>query len=165
MATDLTGIGLGGAIGLVGGLGGVLIGQLMTSRREMKNRKIEGLKSVVQELNKLSRLSLQIAQYINPLVHNTSPDEIARAVFNAQGWKECTHELQERSWHFSCMAYLPDAFNGFSRLEHLIAVIMDPYAEVPGSPNTTSREAAVLEFNRIYQSISRMIEERLAKLV
>lgn len=164
MAAELTGIVLGGAIGLIGGLGGVLIGQIMTSRREARSRRLEGLKSVVQELNKLARLSLQIAQYINPLVSQDPPDEVVKTVFNAPGWKECTHELQERSWHFPCLAYLPEAFNDFVQLEHQIYIIMDPYSEAPQDPSETSREQAVLKFNQLYRSVSEKVEVRLKAL-
>jgi hypothetical protein len=164
MAAELTGIALGGAIGLVGGLGGVLIGQVMTSRREARRQKLEGLESVIQELNKLGRLSLQIAQYINPLVGKSAPHEIAKTVFNAPGWKECTHELQERSWHFPCLAYLPEAFNDFVQLEKLISIIMDPFCEAPADPSETSRDQAALAFNQLYRSISEKVEVRLKAL-
>lgn len=164
MAAELTGIALGGAIGLLGGLGGVLVGQIMTSQREAKSRTLEGLRSVIQELNKLSRLSLQMAQYINPLVAETTPNEIAKLVFCAPGWKECTHELQERSWHFPCLAYLPNAYADFVQLEHLVAIIIDPFREIPKNPSDTSRDQAVLAFNETYRLVSDKVEARLKLL-
>ena len=119
MTVELSGVIVGSCIGLVGGLGGVFIGHILTNRRESKTRKISGLQDVLRELQKRNRLALDITQHVN------SVGSSGERLFQVPGWKECTLALQERSWKVSCITFLPEAFEDFRILDSKIVQLMD----------------------------------------
>ncbi len=168
MAVDLISASVGGAIGLAGGLGGVLLGHFLTGRREARTRAIAGLQSVVAELNRMNRLALFFDQQINGAAGEADGASLARAVTQAPGWREATHELQEAQWRFPCIAYLPEVKPDFLELERLMLYIMDPSADgADGAdePNALSRSEAILQFQEVQAQALEKVEQALRTLV
>lgn len=165
MANDVLGVVVGGAIGLLGGLGGVVAGQLLTARREARARQIDGIRIVVEELHNRSRLGLQIDQYLNVRLRTETPDQISLTAFDNPAWPGYTHELQERPWLFACMAYLPEALDDFYELDRQLSIVMDPYCEAPEDHSQPKRSDAVEAFGRVAAVIQEKARCRLSNLL
>lgn len=163
MAVELTGVLLGGGLGLLGGLGGVFVGHLLSSKRDSVSRQVDGLRRIVAELNNHNRLALVFEQHINLGLRNLSVREFAQTALDLPGWKEATHELQERAWRFECMAFLPEALSDFEQLDQQISVIMDPYALEKENP-APEREHARKTAETLSLNIQRKVEARLKAL-
>ena len=165
MALEFTSAAIGGMIGLLGGLGGVTLAHTLTSRREARTRRIEGLREVVRELEKRRRLALEMDQHINLGLRAQTAQQLCESIFTVPGWKEATLALQERSWLFSCVAYLPEAVAEFQELDAYIGVIMDPHLEEPGTSSAGRRGRAIEKFNDISSEIRSKAESKLRSLV
>lgn len=155
---------IGGAIGLLGGLGGVAMGHALTARRESRGRAIEGLREVVRELERRRRLSLDIAQHVNSFSAASSSEDNA-SLFTIPGWKEATLALYERTWVFSCIAYLPEAKDDFQRLDDQIVSTMDPLSNGADEAARQQRDESIAELHRLTNIIQAKLEAKLRKLV
>ena len=165
MAVELVGVLVGAAVGLAGGLGGVFLGHLLVRRREANARGIEGLRTVVVELNRLSRLALYFEQQINIGLKDSDPYSFSSKVFEVAGWKEATHELQEANWRFPCMAYLPTATEDFLELNRMMGFIMDPYSQHPEEEEEMSRDQALETFHQLRAKVQKKVEAKLNTLL
>lgn len=119
MAVDILGVILGSCIGLTGGLLGVTVAHVFTARRERTARKVAGVQDVQREVEKRSKLALEIAQHVNAVGYD------GRKLFQLPAWRSCTLALQDRSWKPSCMVYLPAAVEDFRSLVTHISQLMD----------------------------------------
>lgn len=164
MALDFVGVVTGGMIGLVGGIGGVLLGHHLSQKRESVSRKIEGLRQVVEEINRFSRIALFFEQQINLASATQDPDEIAKHLISLPEWQKATHELQEAHWRFPAMAYLPASIESFRELNRLIGYFMDPSPRATASNLGMSREQALERFTRVAQHIQSLVEVQLKQL-
>jgi hypothetical protein len=160
MTIEFASAALGGAIGLLGGLGGVALGHALTERREIRSRTIAGLNDVVRELEKRRRLSLDIAQHVNMYAAEASKDE-AKSIFDRPGWKDVTLALYERTWVFPCIAYLPTAKGDFERLDDLISLTM---GKLDDGFDERKYETSIAEIHRTVKKILVAVEARLAAL-
>lgn len=164
MALEVLGVVAGGAIGLLGGLGGVFLGHLLARKRDSATRAIEGLKLVVNELNRFSRLGLFFEQQINLGLRNSDVETFARDGLSPE-WMKATHELQETNWRFPCMAYLPEAMADFYEIDRLMLYVMDPYARAPTDGHEMSSEQAWKNFKILHAEIQAKVESRLKRLL
>ncbi|WP_342130820.1 hypothetical protein [Hydrogenophaga sp. OTU3427] len=166
MAIELLGVIAGGGIGLLGGLGGVLLGHVLARKRESANRSIDGLRLVVQEINRFSRIALFFEQQINiAMREEVSPSACATRLIAVPDWQKATHELQEAHWRFPCMAYLPEAKEDFAALDRLIGYVMDPYVRTPNDVHDRTSEQAWEEMKQRMVRIQELVEARLARLL
>ena len=161
MAIEFASAALGGAIGLLGGLGGIALGHMLTNRRETRSRNIAGLSEVVRELEKRRRLSLDIAQHVNTFAAVAKKEE-GRSIFDQPGWKEAILALHERTWVFPCIAYLPEVKPKFERLDHLIDTILE-WADT--DVDEEAHNARITDIHHVAHEILVAAEQRLAKLV
>lgn len=125
MAVELAGVVLGASIGTFSTISAVYLGHVFSAKREQQNRRIEGLREVSRELEKRSSLALSITQFINTADLSKSDNPLATVLFATPGWKECTLALQERTWLFPCLAFLPDAVVDFASADHEIGRLMN----------------------------------------
>lgn len=164
MAVDLAGVITGGAIGLMGGIGGVFLGHHLSQRRERASRKIEGLRQVVAEINRFSRVALFFEQQINLASRDQEAEGIAKNLIGRAEWQNATHELQEAHWRFPAMAYLPNATSSFHELNRLMGYIMDPYARTKSPELELTSEEAWEQFKKVSWHIQSLVEAELRKL-
>lgn len=161
MPIEFASAALGGAIGLIGGLGGIALGHRLTERRDIRSRCIAGLNDVVRELEKRRRLSLDIAQHVNTYAAEATGDE-RKSIFDQPGWKDATLSLQERTWVFPCIAYLASVKPDFERLDHLIFLLLE---KAEGNVDEAKYNAQITEMHSIVGKILTAVQERLAELV
>jgi hypothetical protein len=160
MAIEFASAALGGAIGLLGGLGGIALGHRLTERREIRSRSIAGLNDVVRELGKRRRLSLDIAQHVNTYAREAAKDG-GKGIFDQPGWKDITLALHERTWVFPCIAYLSSAKPDFERLDDLIFLTLE---RAEGDIDEGEYNARIAEMHNIVDKILTAVEGRLARL-
>ena len=164
MPTDLLSALVGAGVAFTGGLGGVYLGHRFTSRRDAIERSITGLGEVISELGKLNRIGLYFEQRINGAKRAESdPEKLFDLLFDTD-WMAATHELQESTWLFPCMAYLPDAEDDFRRLCQLMGHLMNPYSE-PTEPGELTRDQTIEEFGEVIRQIRSQVEARLRQLM
>ena len=165
MAFELIGVATGGAIGLIGGLGGVLLGHLLARKRESTNRNIDGLCLVVTELNRFSRLGLFFEQQINIGLRNEDVKTFAGRALMIPEWQKATQELQETNWQFPCMAYLPEAMNDFCEINGLMLYVMDPYARRQSDEYEMTSDQAWEICKVLHAKVRAKVEARLKGLL
>jgi hypothetical protein len=125
MAVELAGVVVGALIGTVSAISAVYLAHRFADKREQRSRRLEGLRQVSQEIERRSSLALNIAQFINRADVRNSEQSLAGVLFATPGWKECTLLLQERTWLFPCLAFLPDAVGDFSSVDREIGKLMN----------------------------------------
>ncbi|MDC7704057.1 hypothetical protein [Vogesella indigofera] len=165
MSFEISSAAFGAIVGLLSGISGVALTHVMIARRDAKARRIEGLREVFRELEKRRRLALDFDQQVNIGLRSKPPNELTSDIFEKPEWKEATLALQERSWLFACMAYLPEAVSDFQELDAYIAVIMDPHLDKAGTATAGRRSCAVERFNDHSRSIRQKLEAKLKPLV
>ncbi|MBC7700552.1 hypothetical protein [Aquabacterium sp.] len=164
MALELGSVLIGGGIGLVGGLGGVILGHLLTGMRDSRNRRINGLQGVALELEKRRRLALDIAQHVNLGLRSRSHDEFLAQAFEIPGWKAATLALQERTWLVGCMAFLPEGIPYFQEIDQQISILMSPTNASSTEYTGPSSAEAIDEFRKNVEAIQQLLIKHLAKL-
>jgi hypothetical protein len=165
MALELVGIVAGGSIGLLGGLGGVFLDHFVSRKRDAATRATDGLRLVVNELNRLSRLGLCFEQQNEIGLRESDIETFAGLAIAVPDWLKATHELQETNWRFLCMAYLPEAMDDFRELNHLMGCMMDPYARTPTETDDLKSEQAREKFKAVHSRIQDKVESRLKQLL
>lgn len=158
MAIEATSALIGGALGLIGGLCGVVLGHVLSSSRDRTARRVEGLRQVMVELNRRGRLGLQFDQMVNHGLRTQVNNEFSSRVLELDDWKSATHELYEQAWKFPCMAYLPEAYPEFEEIDRQIGFVMDPDLG-------RARAKAVSEVVLLQSKIQIRVQEKLGGLV
>jgi len=148
----------------MGGIGGVFLGHHLSQRRDRASRKIEGLRQVVAEINRFSRIALFFEQQINLASRDQDTEGIAKKLIGVAEWQKATHELQEAHWRFPAMSYLPDSTSSFHELDRLIGYIMDPYARTKSPDLDMSSEEAWEQFQNVSSHIQSLVAVELRKL-
>lgn len=164
MAFEQGSVLIGGLIGLAGGLGGVLLGHVLSRRRETQSRSLEGLRLVIAELSRLRRLALFFEQQINLTLREGHTTEAAKNLVATSDWQKATHEMMEAHWRFPCMAYLPNAQDDFEELSRFLLCIMDPYSRAPGAEHEMTSDQAHEKFREAAMRIRNKVEARLKQV-
>jgi hypothetical protein len=165
MPLEMSSVLTGGAIGLLSGLGGVFLGHMLTRRRESNSRAIEGIKTVLAELETRRRLSLDIGQHISQLQPTNIGNLPNASLWDIPTWKDLTLAIHERPWLFPCTAYLPEAVPDFEKLDVDIIALMDPAQDVRTGLPKANNDETVIAINVGAQRIRLLAQKRINELL